>query len=1049
MERFWRATGVALGKHWKLVAARRRADHRGARRSARRKIEFATGQDSYLNPDSQVAIDNVEFQDSFGGETVILLFTADEGPGADVSDLFAGDEPRRRSSGSTTNSATIDETIAVITPLHVAQLQRRAASRAPGADALLAAAGRDPDQAGAEARNADIAIGSRPARRHPRPIADDRRPGLERPADLRQRRIHGRRRRRTGRAARRRPGDPPLAGVDVPEPADGRRRRRAEGQRHPRRAVGRHAGGARRPRDAEFEGFDLTVTGSPVYLKEINDYLKGGMLTLGVAALVVMAIVLGVMFGVRWRLLPLLAVLFGVLWSFSILGLIGIDLSLVTIAGLPILIGLGIDFAIQVHNRVEEEVVLDHEEHPIGETLANLAPPLIAATLTGVVAFLALQISKVPMIRDFGVLLAIGVAVLVVGRHRRPRDRARHPRVQAADEGARSRRASSGSSSSSGRCRRSGARRSSIAAVVLFVGGILVEGRTKIQSDPIKWIDQGSDRSSPTSIGSKTDTGFGTTLGILVEANNVYDQDVIDLIWRLHDRRRGTPRGGRRARASSTRWEDHQDRGRHRPRADDATDIVDGRGARCRPTSPTALVAPHEPPDGDQDVDAGQPAAGAGRASTNGRCSSTSCEPISSALIDELDVPADSILFTGPAPRAGAGAGGAGRARHRRHRPAREPRGEPRRAHLPRAVPGRRCTSCCAPGASPGRCWRSCRCSSPSACRRSSSAWLDSTLSPLTTVGGPLVIATCAEFCVLILGRYLEERQTGLPPREAVDTAASRTGRAFFTSACTTIGGFAVLIGSALPLLRDFGIIVTLNVAIAVLAALVVMPPMMVWVDERGLARHRGAATTTARCGSRPRCPAARRRSPWSASSRSPPAPSACTPAPTRRPAWRARSPTPRPRSDDDHHDHHDHHDDHHHAAARVRTAAVHRADRPGGRSVRVPDRGADHADRGDPVPTPPRTGRGAERRQLRDHDRLRGGRRERLDRDGYRHPRAGAGRRGHARCAQVRDLPGDRRRRDRGPALRRLNGERPDGIRPVTGLSDRRSATGTGDPIR
>ena len=43
-----------------------------------------------------------------------------------------------------------------------------------------------------------------------------------------------------------------------------------------------------------------------------------------------------------------------------------------------------------------------------------------------------------------------------------------------------------------------------------------------------------------------------------------------------------------------------------------------------------------------------------------------------------------------------------------------------------------------------------------------------------------------------------------------------------------------MLIGSALPLLRDFGIIVTLNVAIALLAALVVMPPMLVWADTKG-----------------------------------------------------------------------------------------------------------------------------------------------------------------------------------------------------------------------
>ena len=110
---------------------------------------------------------------------------------------------------------------------------------------------------------------------------------------------------------------------------------------------------------------------------------------------------------------------------------------------------------------------------------------------------------------------------------------------------------------------------------------------------------------------------------------------------------------------------------------------------------------------------------------------------------------------------------------------------------------------------------------------------LEVRLSPLTTVSGPLVIATCAEFSVLILGRYLEERQRGLDPEVAAEHAARRTGRAFFTSAVATICGFAVLIGSALPLLRDFGILVTLNVAIAVLAALVVIPPLSIWADQR------------------------------------------------------------------------------------------------------------------------------------------------------------------------------------------------------------------------
>jgi predicted RND superfamily exporter protein len=95
------------------------------------------------------------------------------------------------------------------------------------------------------------------------------------------------------------------------------------------------------------------------------------------------------------------------------------------------------------------------------------------------------------------------------------------------------------------------------------------------------------------------------------------------------------------------------------------------------------------------------------------------------------------------------------------------------------------------------------------------------------------VIAACTEFTSLILLRYVEERRRGFEPREAVDVAASRTGRAFVVSALTAIAGVAVLSFSSLPLLADFGRIVALNVTVALLSALVVLPPMLVWADKR------------------------------------------------------------------------------------------------------------------------------------------------------------------------------------------------------------------------
>jgi hypothetical protein len=109
------------------------------------------------------------------------------------------------------------------------------------------------------------------------------------------------------------------------------------------------------------------------------------------------------------------------------------------------------------------------------------------------------------------------------------------------------------------------------------------------------------------------------------------------------------------------------------------------------------------------------------------------------------------------------------------------------------------------------------------------------TLSPLSTVSGPLVVATCGEFSVLLIARYAEERERGLDPELSTHTAAKHTGRAFFTSALTTLGGFAVLMFSSLPLLSDFGMVVTINIAVALLSALVVVPPLVKEADRLGL----------------------------------------------------------------------------------------------------------------------------------------------------------------------------------------------------------------------
>ena len=66
-----------------------------------------------------------------------------------------------------------------------------------------------------------------------------------------------------------------------------------------------------------------------------------------------------------------------------------------------------------------------------------------------------------------------------------------------------------------------------------------------------------------------------------------------------------------------------------------------------------------------------------------------------------------------------------------------------------------------------------------------------------------------------------------------MDATARRTGRAFMVSGMTAIAGVATLGLSSMPLLSDFGIIVAINMTVALFSALVVLPPILVWADQR------------------------------------------------------------------------------------------------------------------------------------------------------------------------------------------------------------------------
>ena len=106
-------------------------------------------------------------------------------------------------------------------------------------------------------------------------------------------------------------------------------------------------------------------------------------------------------------------------------------------------------------------------------------------------------------------------------------------------------------------------------------------------------------------------------------------------------------------------------------------------------------------------------------------------------------------------------------------------------------------------------------------------------LNPMSATLGALVIAIATEFSVLLAARYEEERAPGVPVGEALRRAYSRTGMAVVASGITAIAGFAALIATDIRMLRDFGIVTVVDLGVALVGVLVLLPAALIWVERQ------------------------------------------------------------------------------------------------------------------------------------------------------------------------------------------------------------------------
>nr|WP_231590493.1 RND family transporter [Methanosarcina siciliae] len=579
-------------------------------------------------------------------------------------------------------------------------------------------------------------------------------------------------------------------------------------------------------------GYSLIVTGSPALRIDIDNEMTQSMgVLLGISSILMVIVLLLVFRHVRWGLLPLPVVLLGVFFTFGFMGYSGVPMTMVSMAAFPVLIGIGIDYAIQFHNRMEEEIRAGNSsKKALILTTKHTAPAVLIALIMTSLGFVSLFTSTVPMIQEFGILLLIGIVMCYLSAlffglvtlysfdwvsKKSPLRRFKQKTAESETE-------NPPPNIPSAKVERAKAlenaliksadftiRHSKIILVVALLtcfAGLYADRSVPIQTDTNSFIPQ--DMPSLINYKQMMDLlpGSGDHFNIILRVKDNSDPEIL-------------------------KWIDEfsQHEVTNRRHVNGATSIVDlvkeQNGGTIPETSEEIQAIYDEISDSQKqeymlgsqlltiDLDIGQ-------AMEN--IEITGIKELRDIIQEDIQwmqlPPGVSVVITGQSvamidivvaltsgrslmTMLGVGLVLMGLIVVYR---------DPIKALSP-IIPMFIVVG-----------WSGLI-----------MAGLNIAYTPMTAVLGALILGVGSEYSILMMERYFEEKDNGLDPVSAINQAVTTTGSALIASGATTVFGFSALIFSPFPILSNFGLVTVIDVCLAIFVTFVVFPPLIVMMDTR------------------------------------------------------------------------------------------------------------------------------------------------------------------------------------------------------------------------
>jgi predicted RND superfamily exporter protein len=163
--------------------------------------------------------------------------------------------------------------------------------------------------------------------------------------------------------------------------------------------------------EMEFEQISIRQTSQFLISYDIDQnsedtfkFLAGGIFGLIILVLAFSFRKLG------YVILPVVTLVIATIWTIGTMHLVGLTLTAMMVAVIPLLIGLGVDYSVHVLRRYQEELRKGGTiASAMRSSIINVGGAIGLAMVTTVIAFLSNLTSAVTPIRDFGISCAIGV----------------------------------------------------------------------------------------------------------------------------------------------------------------------------------------------------------------------------------------------------------------------------------------------------------------------------------------------------------------------------------------------------------------------------------------------------------------------------------------------------------------------------------------------------------------------------------------------------------------------------------------------------------------